>query len=101
MSQASLFACLALAAALVLCFRSRPLLFPIIALVVSLLEVALAFGVAHLSVAHLPLGLILGAALLVSGIGVLVRAGEKYAVSAATVAALIGALQTLAALHLH
>jgi hypothetical protein len=100
-TQPMLLACLALAAAIVLALRHRPLLFPVVAVVVSAVEVLSAFGLAHVSVARLPLGLIFGGALVVAGIGVFVKTADKTAVAAATVIALVGALQLLASLHLH
>jgi hypothetical protein len=96
-----LLACLAVVGSVVLVTQHRPLLFPVIALVVSALEVLMSFGFVHLSVARLPLGMIFGVALLVSGVAVYPRTSHKSAVAAATTVTLVGALQVLSALHLH
>jgi hypothetical protein len=92
---------IALLASVVLVARHRPLLFPVIALVVSSLEVLRALGVAHLSVAKIPLALVFGAALAVAGVGVFARSGDKSSIAAATALVLVGGLQVLAAIHLH
>jgi hypothetical protein len=99
-TQPMLLACLALFASLVLCARHRPLLFPVIAAVASGLEVAMAFGLVHVSVARLPMAMIYGVMLLVGGIATYVRTADKLSVTAATTVTLVGALQTLAAVHL-
>jgi hypothetical protein len=85
----------------VLVAQHRPVLFPIIALIASGFEALMSFHLVSLNVAHVPLGLVFGVALLVSGIIVVVRSAAKVAVSAATCVALVGALQTISALHFH
>lgn len=94
-------AVLALLASVVLVARHRPLVFPVIAIVVSGLEVLRAFGLAHVSVAKIPLALVFGAALVISGVAVFPRSGDKSSIASATALVLIGGLQVLAAIHLH
>jgi hypothetical protein len=83
-------------AALLLSGASRTL--SAIALVASGVEVAMALGLLHLSVAHLPLGIVLGLALAVPGVLAWLRTGGKTAVSAAVIVAFVGALQVATAL---
>ena len=83
-------------AALLLSGASRTL--AAIALVASGIEVAMALGLLHLSVAHLPLGIVLGLALAVPGVLAWLRTGAKTAVSAAVIVAFVGALQVASAL---
>ena len=99
-TQPMLLACLALVGSLVLSARHRPVLFPVIAAVASALEVLMAFGLVHLSIARLPLAMVFGVMLLVGGIATYVRTGDKTSVTAATVVTLVGAMQVLAAVHL-
>ncbi len=99
LSQPTLLIVLATIGAAVMVFQHRPLLFPVIAAVVSAFELLSTFGVAHISVARVPLGLVFGAALLVSGIIVWLRAVTKPVIASATVVALVGALQLFAALR--
>lgn len=96
-----LLACLALAASLLLAARHRPLAFPVIAMVTAALEVLMAFGLLRISIARLPLGLIFGALLIVSGVVVYAKSVQKSVIAAATAVTLVGALQVLSALHLH
>ena len=91
---------LALVCSVLLLFQHRARLFPVIALVVSGLELLMATGIVHVSLASIPLALIFGAALAVAGVVVYLRTSAKLAVSAATVLTLIGLLQVAAALHL-
>jgi hypothetical protein len=88
---------LAASAALFLSRQSRGGL-AAIALVASALEVAMSFGVLRLSLAGLPLGLILGLALAIPGALAWLRASAKTAVSAAAIVALAGVLQVFSAL---
>ncbi len=89
-------AALAASAALFISSQSRAL--AVIALVASGLEVAMAFRLLHLSVAGLPLGLVLGLALAIPGLLAWFRASAKGAVSASALIAFVGALQVIAAL---
>jgi len=84
------------AVALFLSAQSRAL--ATIALVAGALEVAMAFGVLRLSVAGVPLGLVLGLALAVPGVLAWLRATAKTAVSAAAIISLAGFLQVLSAI---
>src|SRR5512133_179348 len=83
-------------AALFLSGGSRTL--ALVALVASGVEVAMALGLLHLSVAHLPLGIVLGVALAVPGVLAWLRSGAKTATSAAAIVAFVGALQVLSSL---
>jgi hypothetical protein len=87
---------LAASAALFLSHASRTL--AAIALAASAVEVAMALGLLHLSVAHLPLGTVLGLALAVPGVLAWLRASAKTATSAAAIVAFVGSLQVLSAL---
>jgi hypothetical protein len=78
--------------------QHRPAGFPVVAVVSSALEAFMAFGVVHMQVARVPLGLVLGAALVVAGVAVYLRASTKSVISAATVVVLVGAVQVYAAL---
>lgn len=93
-------ACAAVVGALVLTLQHRPLLFPVIALVAAGLELLIALKILHLGLGSLPLDVILGATLAVTGAVVWVRTSGKNVVSAATVVVLIGVLQVLSGLHL-
>jgi uncharacterized protein YybS (DUF2232 family) len=84
------------AVALFLSAQSRTL--ATIALVAGALEVAMAFGVLRLSVAGVPLGLVLGLGLAVPGILAWLRVSAKTAVSAAAIVAFTGVLQVLSAI---
>ena len=91
----------ALAGSVVLVAQFRPLVFPVIALIVSLFEALMTFHLLSLSVAHVPLSLVFAVALLVSGLMVYWKAAAKVTVASATAVALVGLLQTVVALHLH
>jgi hypothetical protein len=69
-----------------------------LALVASAVEVAMAVGLLHLSVAHLPLGTLLGLALAVPGVLAWLRSSSKAATTAAAIVAFVGGLQVLSAL---
>ena len=59
----------------------------------------MAAGVIHVAVSGVPLTLVLGAVLLVAGVVAYLRVSAKGAVSAATVATLVGLAQVLRSLH--
>ncbi len=59
------------------------------------LEVLMAYGVVHLAVSGHSISLILGAVLLVAGVIAYLRVSARGAVSAATIAVLVGAVQVL------
>jgi len=88
----------ALVASLALFLTASSRVLAIVALVASGVEAAMALGLIHLSVARLPLGLVLGFALAVPGVLLWMRSSGKTAVSAAVVVALVGALQVAASL---
>ncbi len=90
-------AALVASAALFLAAQSRAL--AAIALVASALEVTMAFGVLHVSVSRVPLGLVLGLALAIPGVLAWLRASAKTAVSAAALVAFTGVLQVLVAVN--
>ncbi|HZA51294.1 MAG TPA: hypothetical protein VE549_11165 [Myxococcaceae bacterium] len=97
MNFPTMLALAALACAILLVVQLKLRLWPAVAAVVSGLEVLLAFGIIHLSVAGFPLGTILGIALAVAGVFVWLKVQGKTHVSAATVIALVGAFQVLTA----
>jgi len=89
----------ALVSSVVLVFSGQARVAAIVALAASALEALIALRIVHLHVAGLPLGVLLGAALLVAGALVYLKVGTKSAVTAATVAVLVGAFQVLRGLH--
>ncbi|HZS40007.1 MAG TPA: hypothetical protein VFF06_24410 [Polyangia bacterium] len=101
MTLPTLLACLALVASLVMLAQHRPIAFPVAALVVAGFEVASAFGLVHFSLGRVPLGLVLGVALVIAGAAVYMSTAAKSVVAAATTVALVGAIQALGALHIH
>lgn len=88
-------AALVASTALLLTRQSRVL--AAVAFAASALEVAMAFGILHIGLAGVPLGLVLGVALAVPGVLAWLRASAKTAVSAAAVVALVGVLQIFSA----
>ena len=101
MTTPTLLTCLALVGSLVMLFQVRPRLFPVIAVVASGFEALTAFGIIHLHLGGLPLGLICAIALVIAGAAVHVRSSAKTVVSAATAVVIVGAIQALSALHFH
>jgi hypothetical protein len=92
---------IALIGSVVLVAQHRPIIFPIVALIASGFEALMSFHLVSINIAHVPLGLVFAIALLVSGVIVVARSAAKVTVSAATCVALVGALQTINALHFH
>jgi hypothetical protein len=90
----------ALAGSIALVLGSATRALAVVALVASALEVAMALGLIRVSVAGIPLSLVLGLALAVPGVMAWLRASAKSAVSAATVVAFVGILQVVLALGL-
>lgn len=88
----------ALAAAVVAVVFSGNRLVPILALVASGLEAVLRFGLVTLSVRGIAVGLVLAVALAVTGVVLWTRAARKIVITAATVLAFVGIVQTLTAL---
>jgi hypothetical protein len=99
MTLPTLLIILALVGSAVLMAQYRPVIFPLIALIVSGFEALMSFHLVQLSVARVPLALVFGIALTFAGVAVHIKATTKISVSAATIIAIVGALQTLSALH--
>ena len=99
-ATSSLLVWIALVGSLVLVAQFRPVVFPVVALVASGFEALMSFHLVSINVAHVPLGLVFGVALLIAGVAVFAKAAAKSSVAAATAVALVGALQTIVALHL-
>ncbi len=93
-----IFALAALACAVLLAVQLQNRLWPVIAAVVAGIELLMALGVVRLSIANVPLPLVLGVALAVSGVAIWLKANGKVHVSAATVVAIVGLLQSLTGL---
>lgn len=100
-TTSALLVWMAFVASLVLLAQHRPIVFPIVAFIASGFEVLMSFRIVSISVAHVPLALVFGVALLVAGVVVCWKSAAKSSVVASTAVALVGALQTIAALHLH
>ena len=100
-TTSALLVWIALIASFVLIAHFRPVIFPVLALIASGFEALMSFHIVSINIAHVPLGLVFGIALLVSGIAVFIKASTKTSVASATSIALVGALQTIAALHMH
>ena len=92
--MATAFAIAALVGSIVLLQHSTRF-YAIVAIVVSGLEVALAFGVVSLHIKGLSLVLVLGAVLAVVGVLMYLKASAKTQIAAATVVTLVGVLQVL------
>jgi len=90
----------ALAASIVLLLQHKKnkRIYPIVAAVVSGLEVAAALGLFQLHLGSLPLVVIFGAALAVIGAILYMQTSSKTAVTAASILAFVGALQVLGSL---
>ncbi len=88
----------ALVASIVLVLSQASRVLAIVALVASGVEVAMALGMLHLSVAHLHLGIVLGLALAIPGVLAWLRSSAKSATSAAVIVTFVGALQIATAL---
>ena len=97
MGMAPAFAIAALVGSIMLLQLSTRV-YAVFAVVVSGLEVAMAFGVVSLHVRGV--SLLLGGALAVLGILMFMKAAAKTQVAAATVVTLVGALQVLQALKI-
>lgn len=97
MSVATVLVLAALSASIFLFLRTRPRTLPIVALVSSGLQALIGLRVVQLGGTGLPLDLILGAALAASGALIYLKIGSKPLVAAATVVAMVGAIQVLTA----
>jgi hypothetical protein len=89
----------ALAASVLLLLSASARVPAIVAVIASGLEVLIAFGLVRIGVAGLPLGLVLGAALLISAVVIYLRVAAKASVSAATVAGVVGLIQVVQGLR--
>lgn len=89
------FAIAALACALFLVFQTNSRVWAIVAAVVAGLELLIALGLVRLSVAGIPLGTLLGLALAVAGVFAWLQVQGKTHVSAATLIAAVGTIQSL------
>ena len=98
MSLTLMLSIAALVGAIVLA-RFRPVVLPVLAILAATLEVAVAFGVISVRVAHVPLPLVFGGVLAVTGIIMLIRSSKKWFVASATLVAMVGVIQTLQALR--
>jgi hypothetical protein len=96
MSIPSLLVLAAVASSVVAVALSAQRLVPVVAVAAAGLEALLRFGVVHLDVAHVPIGLVLGVVVALTGAVMWVRATGKALVTAATVVTLVGAVQLLA-----
>jgi hypothetical protein len=91
---------LAFAASLFLFFKETNRLFPTLAALASGVELLLALGVMSLTLSKYKIDVILPALLAVAGVACWTKVSSKGGVTAATIAALIGTMQLLLALHL-
>ncbi len=91
----------ALIAAVILVLQGGERLIPLIALLACALEVLALFDVLHLSSPRVRIETILAVVLAVTGAVAWARSSSKPAITAATVIALVGAIQLLHALHVH
>ena len=82
-----------LAAALVLLAASQSRGIALVAVLAAGLEVLMHLQVLQLHLAHIPLGLVLALGLAVPSLVVWFRSSSKVAVSAASIAAFVGAVQ--------
>jgi hypothetical protein len=89
----------ALAASVLLLVTPHARIPAVFAALASGLEVLMAAGVIRVAVSGVPLILVLGAVILVAGVVAYLRVTAKGAVSAATVATLVGLAQVLRSLH--
>ncbi|MCG8424929.1 MAG: hypothetical protein MJE77_44160 [Proteobacteria bacterium] len=99
MSLATSLAFAALVASVIL-LRLPARILPILAVLTSGLEVAMAFRLVTFGISGVSLPIILGAILTTTGGLMLAQANSKPLVSAATVVALVGLIQVVVALQL-
>jgi hypothetical protein len=97
MNVATVLVFAALSASILLFLRTRPRVLPIVALVASGLQALTLLKVVSLGGTGLPMGLILGGALAASGALLYLRVSSKPLVAAATVVAMVGAIEVLSA----
>ena len=99
MRDSLILAIAALACAVLLVVQLKNRLWAAVAVAVAGLEVLIAFGLVRLSIASFPLPIVLGVALAVAGVLLWLKVQGKTHVSAATVVAAVGAIQTLTLLR--
>ncbi len=95
MSLPALLAYSGLAAALVLLAASQTRAVALVAVIAGGIEVLRALGLIHLQIKHVPLGLILGAALCIPALVAWFRSTTKPAVTAGAIATFVGAAQVV------
>ena len=98
MSLATVLSIAALAASITLLMKREARAYPLLATIASGLQVCIAFGWVSLSVAKIPLGLVLAVILVLAGAMLWIRSQGKSTTSASTVVALVGLIQLLAVL---
>ena len=91
---------LAVACSVLMFLQFKKRLFPVVALVASGLDLLMALGVFHFSVG-IPLGVVLGGAMVVAAVAVHMKTSSKTLVTATSVLGLIGAIELLLGLHMH
>lgn len=99
MSLPTILSFVALAASILLLVSAQARVPAAAALLASALEMLIRLRIVRLSVAHISISLLLGAVLLTAAVFVYVKASTKATISAATLAALVGAIQVLRELH--
>jgi hypothetical protein len=92
----SLLTVMALAASVLLVIKVRGRLFPLIALVASVIEVLRAYGILSLRVPVIGAAVLFGGAMVVGGVGSWIRSSGKVPVTAAVLVALVGLMHVLA-----
>ncbi len=95
MTLPALLAYSGLIAALVLLAASQSRAVALVAVVAGALEVLRAIGLIHLEIRHLPLGLVLGAALALPALIAWFRSTGKPAITAGAIATFVGAAQVV------
>jgi hypothetical protein len=90
----------ALIAAIVLVLNRGDRLFPVIALVAAGVEALIAFKLIQLSSGKLRIDILMSAALLLAGCLCWGKSSTKSTITAATIVALVGAIQLLGAIDL-
>lgn len=99
MSQPLVLSGVALTAAVILLLQGLREPLRIGACLVAGVQVLTVLGLVRLSVSGVSLGLVLGGALAVLGVGLWLKSPAKTGASAATALTFVGALQVVAALH--
>lgn len=95
MNLPALLAYSGLLASVVLLAASQSRTVPLVAVVASALQVLRALGIIHLGSRHVPLGLVLAAALAIPSLIGWFRATTKASITAGAVATFVGAAQLL------